>query len=342
MTQTVQRNDLQSQAGEWVSVLHSGDVSDAQKETWEKWMAADERHRTAYENALSMWRAIEGMDDLRGLLREDEATTAQEAGAHVRTRWRLGVAATLAAAATLMFVVFTGDNNRPPTAAAPVGEQVVTAVAELRNLTLPDGSEVTLGAKSQVDVNFSAAERRVTLKDGVAFFAVQKDASRPFFVTVGDAVIKVVGTRFDVRKGVSGVSVTVVEGVVEVATPAQDIRSPETETRRLVTAGQKLETRASTSVASAAIKPVAESESAPWREGRLVYRDTALREVVADVNRYFSGELRLSDEELGAVGVTAAFSANEVEQLIDGLAAVLELDVVHLENGDVVLSRKNG
>lgn len=68
------------------------------------------------------------------------------------------------------------------------------------SVTLADGTEVWLNAMSELKypVHFKDNERRVELK-GEAYFKVKRDASRPFYVTVADYEIKVLGTSFNMK-----------------------------------------------------------------------------------------------------------------------------------------------
>ena len=57
---------------------------------------------------------------------------------------------------------------------------------------------------------------RVSMPEGEAVFDVAADHSRPFLIAAGDRTVRVVGTRFDVRRRAGQLSVTVDRGVVEV------------------------------------------------------------------------------------------------------------------------------
>lgn len=67
-------------------------------------------------------------------------------------------------------------------------------------MVLPDGTKVCLNAESvlRFPVSFSDNERRVTC-DGEVFFDVAKDSLRPFCVESAGNLVKVLGTRFDIR-----------------------------------------------------------------------------------------------------------------------------------------------
>ena len=58
-------------AGAWCSRLAEGKLPEAERQDFERWLESDPAHRTAFEDAVSIWRAIEeaslspGLVDLR-------------------------------------------------------------------------------------------------------------------------------------------------------------------------------------------------------------------------------------------------------------------------------------
>lgn len=72
--------------------------------------------------------------------------------------------------------------------------------AKLQQLTLTDGTQVTLNAESELKYpdTFDGRTREVYLT-GEAFFEVTKDAKHPFIVHTDKLDIKVLGTGFDVK-----------------------------------------------------------------------------------------------------------------------------------------------
>jgi transmembrane sensor len=118
----------------------------------------------------------------------------------------------LAAAATAIVLTIAGavwwNAERYPNYATDIGER--------RSITLTDGSTVDLNARSKLRVEFSGAARRVELLDGQALFQVAKDKNRPFIVRSGEAIVRAVGTQFDVNRKADGTTITVLEGRVAV------------------------------------------------------------------------------------------------------------------------------
>ncbi|OZB13670.1 MAG: hypothetical protein B7X53_15625, partial [Hyphomonas sp. 34-62-18] len=197
--------------------LHSGDVLPERVAEFESWLAADQAHLTAYERLMSDLALIPELGEV-------EIAAAPAPGA----RQRLHRPQQLFAAFAVMVVVLGGalvGLRAAFPASSPVADPAYeTMIAEIRDIHLADGSVVTLGARSRIEPVFSDTMRIVKLHEGEAFFDVASDPERPFYVEAGDRLIRVVGTRFDVRQGPETVRVAVVEGVVEVLqaeTPAR-------------------------------------------------------------------------------------------------------------------------
>ena len=123
------------------------------------------------------------------------------------------------------------------------------------------------------------ARRDYVLQHGEAFFAVAHDEARPFTVAAGDARVRVLGTRFDVRRSPGDrVRVEVEQGLVEVS---RDLPNGASVAR--VAAGQGALADA-TGVRTAALAKA--EDVGAWRRGRLAYAAAPLEDVVADLNRY--------------------------------------------------------
>src|SRR6202034_3836256 len=122
-----------------------------------------------------------------------------------------------------------------------------TAAGQHRDVTLADGSIVSLNTNTIVETDLSRKLRQIYLRKGEAHFQVAHDRSRPFLVHAGDAVVRAVGTEFEVRlREDKHVEVLVNEGRVEVqaapiaaANPSEPVRAA---TVRALSAGQQLST----------------------------------------------------------------------------------------------------
>src|SRR6185437_1560197 len=103
------------------------------------------------------------------------------------------------------------------------GDVYTTSVGDVSSIPLADGSVVTLNTASRIRVEFAPKERRVILERGEAYFAVQRNAARPFVVIAGDHRIVDVGTQFSVVRVAVGLRVVVTEGMVRLESPRADV-----------------------------------------------------------------------------------------------------------------------
>ncbi len=199
---------IKAAARDWLLRLSLGSPTEDERAQCAAWCAEDPRHAAAYRRFESIWQDAATLEELRPLATlppvRDAWWRRLRASLVVHPlRWAASASLTLAmVGAGLWFLVTPA--------------YYATGIAEVRNIHLSDGSEVTLGARSSLEVVFRLHERRVALTSGVAFFSVAKNSSRPFIVRVGDKEVLVVGTKFEIRRDVASMRVSVVEGTVEV------------------------------------------------------------------------------------------------------------------------------
>jgi len=148
-------------------------------------------------------------------------------------RWALGGALAMAAVGGLALQLQTAPGARvehavaTPTPAPVVATQHVPTGAVLEAdesevaVQLRDGSEVALAPRAQMRVRSNRPKVvEPELQGGQARFDVRHDTTRRFAIRIGEAEVRVLGTRFDLerqeRADSTFVRVSVQEGVVEV------------------------------------------------------------------------------------------------------------------------------
>jgi transmembrane sensor len=216
--------------------------------------------------------------------------------------------------------------------------RVATGLGEQHSKVLPDHSVVELNTQSEIRVAFTAAERRVELIRGEAFFDVAKDASRPFIVVTDLATAKAIGTRFSVYRSQTGTIVTVAEGRVLVrdkqATTDRGGSDPVDAVE--VTPGTQAEAQPGRPVQ---MRQANVERTFAWRERRLVFDGEPLSSVVEEFNRYNSPPLVISDARLREQHISGVFGANDPESLLDFLAKVDHIAITHDSDGAILIGR---
>ncbi len=104
-------------------------------------------------------------------------------------------------------------------------EKVITQYAENKAVILPDNSEVTLNADSQLSYSIKnwTEERNISL-NGEAFFKVAK--GKRFTVATEAGTVAVLGTQFNVENRDGFFEVTCFEGLVSVTYEGKEIKLP--------------------------------------------------------------------------------------------------------------------
>ena len=189
------QTQIDNEAAVWTWRADSGELSAAERGELEAWLRQDVRHRRTFEELSRTWTALDSLSE-RARDEGKIATVVRPerrrflAALRPATRyWQAAAAAVLVLG--LAAVILTA--HRP-------GLQVMsTAVGQQRHVTLADGSRLTLNTNTLLAVKLTSQRRDIYLRRGEAHFDVVHDASRPFFVHAGDAVIRDVGTQFEVR-----------------------------------------------------------------------------------------------------------------------------------------------
>jgi len=336
---------IERAASGWLAAQKLDMLDDQRQRELQAWLDEDPENAAVYHRMLAAWedcavtRALLDMDSKRSPVQRQggEMPPHRES---IRF-WKLRPVWSLAATAVLLIMSTVVIYLTKPAPSSQVASGAIsTAPAEIRELTLADGSVVTLGARSWITVDLNEKVRRIILLAGEAYFSVASDPTRPFIVDAGDARIEVVGTRFEVSLIPEGVTVSVAEGIVELiqsapVTAADDSSGQPAEVRKILKKGEKAV--ASPQMPEDAVTPVDVDVPGAWRKGRLIYQNARLDQVIADARRYYTGRIVLASPELGDLRVTATFGSDDITAIIHLISEQMPVTVEWRDNGDAVL-----
>lgn len=335
--------DATEQAARWLSYLYSGAASERGMQAFSVWLERSRANRRAYIETQQLWRdlaLVEGCeaartsrDDIERAYGAPDELDGENATYAVIVRSNaIGIARWMAIAAALLIGLLVGGIWHLSRPVPMMIADYHTAIGETRLVTLPDGSVITLSASSSLRTEMSPARRNVVLIAGRAFFDVADDSSRPFTVDVGASRVRVVGTRFDVARLPDSVQILVTRGIVNVG-PRIDWDSHKVR----VLAGQKV--TASSSGRPGAVQPFEQDRAVAWLHGMLVYRNEPLENVLADVNRYRTAKITISDGAIATMPITMAVRTDQTDTVISGLEAMRTVRIETTADG-VVVGRK--
>lgn len=310
---------IDDEAVQWFVILRDEEATDDDRRRFDEWRRSNSEHEKAWHEVERLWGGLDLLADKHvpakarpSARRAQHPATDVRAAPHARRRmlWKaIPLAACLALAVTLGWQM------------APVGlmADYRSDVGERRTVHLDDGSVIELGTASAIDVSFDADRRNVKLLSGEAFFTVVRDPQRPFIVLAQDGRVEVLGTAFNVRIA-DGVAVAVTQNKVKVIAAGESA---------VVTEGQIVHYD-STGV-SAVMDADLDTVQA-WRHNQLVFRDTPLNQVIAELRRYHRGHIQLLSGDAGNLRVTAVFDASRPDAALDTIAKSLNLSVYRATN----------
>lgn len=293
----------------WLSRINEQPAR-AEGAEFKRWLLADPAHAQAWREAQALWQ--HSAEPASRLAEEDAQALGRllQAMDTPTPRWRPRLAG-LAVAATVLLSVASVAGWHPRDWVEDLGADYVSAVGQLKPLTLADQSQLVLDADSAISVDFSQGQRRVEVRRGAVFFEVSH-TDEPFVVQANGGEVRVMGTRFEVRNQADGATVTVLSGKVGVsAAPRQP--------QQVLTAGQQV---AYQHGHAEALHRVDSDSQLAWRQGWLNYYQAPLAQVIEDLSRYYPGRIVVLNSELAARKVSGSFPADDPLAALDALGSV--------------------
>src|SRR5216684_1591296 len=332
------RTDIDEEAAVWIWRMDSAAVAAADRQAFEAWLRQDPRHRRAAAALSAVWSTLDGLAEAK---RDEKIATFTNTTKlpllhHPQRGW-FAAAAVLAAVAVGAIWLQQGSGE---------SQTLATAVGQQRNVTLADGSTVTLNTNTILETDLRRHTREIYLRKGEAHFQVAHDRSRPFLVHAGDAVVRAVGTAFEVRVLTDQhVDVVVNEGSVEVQAtaptpalpnPAARARAAAATTVRALNAGERLSTASRDYVVTPITAQQMSSELA-WREGAIIFDGQPLSEAIAEIERYTDARIVVSDPEIARLRVGGRFRTGDMQEFFDALQTALPVSIRHTDGGLVFI-----
>lgn len=313
---------VRDQAAEWFARGRDAPLGAEQQAQFDAWLAQHPQHQYEYELLGRLW----GAADLLPRARLEALCVADPVRSLPPRRAVLKLAMAASVMAVAVGLGWFGWQHQQ----LNYQDQWQTGLGERRQISLPDGSQLELNGRTRLQVRFSADQRDILLESGEVMFSVAHDSSRPFVVDAGNGTVTVTGTRFDVRREAGEARVAVEQGSVRVQGQGDSLA--------LLSPG--LGTHIDGQGKVSAPYAVDAAAITAWRQGKLVFEDVALSDVVREVSRYREHPLTVASAKVGALRLSSTFKADDTDALLRALPSILPVQVkTHADGSSEIISK---
>lgn len=320
---TSERAAIEAEASRLLARLNLDPEPD-EAEAIYRWIDEDPAHAIAFARAEAAWEAAARLKSgLVAVSTDPDPIPLESRSARFSRRMLAGamIAASLFIVAAIVTLLTLSDV-----------EKYSTEIGEVRDVALADGSTMHMNGNTVAEVRLTEHGRRVRILKGEASFDVAKDKSRPFDVEAHSAVIRAVGTAFNVRMRPSMVELTVTEGVVQV-------RSGQTAPER-VGAGAGAVIRPRTVALTQLDKGCIEQRLA-WRDKMVDFNGETVDQAVAEFNRYREQPILIGDTRVSSLRIGGRFGTTDSNAFLGALQLSLPVKAVTGEDGSIMLLYKD-
>lgn len=302
------RPDIEDAAIDWWLRQNDGrPLSKRERAAFEAWVSQDKSHKAAFNEVAGMFGHMAERWPGAGPIRKRR-----------RSKRKAAVAAIVVS--VLAFAIYSD-------AALYLKADHYAGVGDTKQITLEDGSHLELNSKSAIAIHFSTGQRRLTLLEGEAWFEVAPDTARPFVVEAAGGTVTALGTAFDVAVENRQTRVTVTQHRVMIASGGGQV---------VVDEGQQ--SAYSRSMAAQGPQSVDVDRITAWRQGKLMFEDRPLGEVVEALSRYHRSYVFFANPALRSRHVTGVFRTDDPLAALDEIEITLGLHTIRLTNYLIFIS----
>ncbi|QXI08547.1 FecR domain-containing protein [Pseudomonas tensinigenes] len=307
------------EAADWLIRMSEGELSDSERGEWEYWKASTPERSRAWARAQLLQTKLGGLPPSLAMSALDRPSSPERRAA-------------LGKLAMILAILPAGWGSWKLAESQQWSADYRTAIGQQRELTLADGSKITLNTDTAIDVRFDANQRLIHLREGEILVQTAPDISplaRPFLVSTRHGRMQALGTRFTVRELQPRTHLAVLEGAVKVELADNRQTSP-----LIVNAGQRTDFSSHTFGQLS----VADRYVGAWSQGMLMADKMRLADFVEELTRYRRGFVRL-DPALADLRISGAYPISDSQRTLNMLAQTYPILVSgHLNGYWVMLS----
>tara|TARA_R110000737_G_scaffold62672_4_gene90082 strand:- start:1541 stop:2575 length:1035 start_codon:yes stop_codon:yes gene_type:complete len=330
-------NTIDEEASIWLVRLDNGNLSDQSRKDLKIWLSADKRHPEALKAMADIW---DDMDEILMTLDNKESSVKVSLWPILKP-----ILKPVMLAASVSFIaifLWLGTPNVEKNSYATLVGQQMDAIFD-------DGSIIHLNTNSLIETEFSDDKRIIKLIKGEALFEVAHDPNRPFIVYAGDRLVQAIGTKFVVHLKSEDIQVTVTDGKVKMSkvainTALSDIKALNSTSIQkddvYLTKGEKVVVSSDQAPILTYIKAENMARETSWLDGKLIFDNEELFDVIEEINRYVEIEIVLKDPSLHNILISGRFDLKDSDALIEAIELSFNMKSERLDSNKILLTKK--
>ncbi len=331
-------NTIDDEASLWLVRLDNGNLSRQAKKDFKAWLAADTRHLAALKAMADVWS---DMDEVLSMITDEGSSENISLWPILTPVFKpLMLAASVSFIAVLLWLTVP-EGVQKNSYATVIGQQLDTR--------FDDGSIIHLNTNTIIETEFSKDKRIIKLIQGEALFEVAHDPNRPFIVYAGDRLVQAIGTKFVVHLKSENIQVTVTDGKVKMSkvainTALSDIKElKNTEAQEddvFIAKGEKAFANNNQKPTLTHIKAENLQRELSWLDGKIIFDNETLFDVIEEINRYLDITIVLKDPSLHTLRMSGRFDLGDSEALIEAIELSFNIQAQRIDSNKILLTKK--
>jgi len=319
-------DNSQNISDELIFKVLNNEASETEKKDFQDWINESSKNRKTFEHLKNMWNDSKSLDTYYQI---DEAqawnSIQKKVGPTLGRRIFINLTK-IAAIAALIFLIGTSilffiQKEKYQTFALNKDICVKTPLGSKTEIVLPDGTKIWLNSGSEIHypAAFKKDKRDIRLV-GEAYFMVEKDKKRPFYVHTNDIDIKVLGTSFNIKSypEESTVETVLEEGMINICKKGSN------KSYLLLPNEEAIFTKSNSTFE---IKNNIDSQLfTSWKKGKIVFKREALGSLAKKLERWHNVHITIENKKLIHVKVTGTFESESIEQTMRALKITVPLN----------------
>mgnify|MGYP000945098449 CR=1 FL=1 len=193
-----------------------------------------------------------------------------------------------------------------------------------KEVSLPDGSIVTLAENSSLEYLEVFDKIRSVKLNGRAFFDVVRDEERAFVIEAGEMNVEVLGTSFQIEAFEESNAIEVLVKSGEVAFYHEGDKEKEDKKLKLKKGEKASYDKLKKSIKTVITKDLNELS---WLTGKITFNKTQIDTVIKTLEGFFGVDIVIENQDFANCKLSASFDNQELDEIIEVIRVTYDVEV---------------